>query len=267
MPTYCTISGSNKLMTKLYATISGSNKYVPIRYVTVGGVNYIVHKDKTEISTLYTSSTTWKAPTGVTQILLEIVGGGGSGASYTQHRIFVTGGCGGAGGYFKGYVNVTPGTNYTLTVGAGGAGVAINGESGVDGNDGSASKFGSFVTCNGGKKGLSYYNGRSGGAGGTVSLGNNIAKTLYNITGGTGANGEYIYKRDPKDHAGYSGWKTYTSSAKPYYGQGGDGGRTSYNNSTTATFSTGERMAWGHSESGQQGAIKITYYKYGGKYV
>ena len=272
MPTFCEVNGSNRLMIKLYSKIGGSNKYCPKREVTIEGVNYIVHKDKTEVSTLYTKTTNWKAPDGVKQILLEIVGGGGSGASHTQHTTFVTGGCGGAGGYFKGYVNVTPGTNYSLVVGSGGAGVPINGESGIDGNDGSASKFGSFVTCDGGKKGVSYYTTidgirAHGGNGGAVTLGSNIAQVLINQPGEAGHAGEYIYKRDPKYHAGNSGWRTHTSSSKPYYGKGGDGGRTSFNSYTDATFDNGDNMSAGHSESGAPGAIKITYYKYGGKYV
>ena len=115
---------------------------------------------------------------------------------------------------------------------------------------------------------MSYYHGYTGGSGGTVSLGNNIAKTLYNITGTDGGNG-YKVTNDSAiiGYGGSSGWRSYTSSAKPYYGRGGNGGRTSYNNSSTNTFSTGEPNNHGWSESGQQGAIKITYYKYGGKYV
>ena len=67
----------------------------------------------------FTSTSTWVAPTGVTSIdYLVIAGGGGGGSSGGNGG----GGGGGAGGFLTGTgQSVTPGTSYTITIGAGGA--------------------------------------------------------------------------------------------------------------------------------------------------
>ena len=86
-----------------------------------------------------------------TRILIELTGGSGSGgASYGSGN---AGTGGGAGAYNKFYVPVTPNTNYTLVVGAGGVSVGqgISGP-GNHGNDGVDSSFGG-VTVGGGKGG------------------------------------------------------------------------------------------------------------------
>jgi len=72
-------------------------------------------KKYTVVST-FTASGSWTAPTKVTSVsYLVVAGGGGGGGS--------NGGGGGAGGYRTGTnLAVTPGTSYTVTVGAGGAG-------------------------------------------------------------------------------------------------------------------------------------------------
>ena len=73
------------------------------------------------VSTSFTASGYWTAPAGVTQVDYLVVaggaGGGGNGAS----------GGGGAGGFRTGTaLTVVPGTTYAVTVGAGGAGGAVN---------------------------------------------------------------------------------------------------------------------------------------------
>ena len=68
----------------------------------------------TTIFEMFTSTTNWTAPTGVTEIEYLVVGGGAGGACL--------GGGGGAGGFRTGSgFAVTPGTTYTVTVGGGGA--------------------------------------------------------------------------------------------------------------------------------------------------
>ena len=63
----------------------------------------------------FTASGTWTAPTGVTQVEYLVVAGGGGGG--------MAGGGGGAGGLLTATgLSVTPGTSYTVTVGAGGTG-------------------------------------------------------------------------------------------------------------------------------------------------
>jgi hypothetical protein len=83
----------------------------------------------------FTSSTTWTAPVGVTNVKYTIVGGGGGGgsSSYTQtststYSIFHPGGGAGAE-VSRGYTDVNPGTPYLVEVGAGGIGSIANANS------------------------------------------------------------------------------------------------------------------------------------------
>ena len=69
-----------------------------------------------------TSSGSWTAPAGVTSVTVEVWGGGGAGGGQDQGSD--GGGGGGGGGYSKkNTVTVIPGNSYTVSVGAGGAGV------------------------------------------------------------------------------------------------------------------------------------------------
>jgi hypothetical protein len=106
-------------------------------------------------------STTWTAPTGVTQVKVLVVGAGG-GNNYLNSCCYSNGG---TGGLAYGFVTVVPGTSYTVTVGAGGTGIASG--SGTS-NPGGSSSFGSLISATGGS-------------------GTNIAGS--NVTNGTGSNG------------------------------------------------------------------------------
>ena len=110
------------------------------------------------------ANTTWTAPAGVTSVEVLAVAGGGGGGS--QH-----GGGGGAGGLiYRSNYTVTPGSTYTVTVGAGGAGGTVNGNAGTNGSN---SVF-AALTAVGGGGGGGWANGpagassvgRSGGSGG-----------------------------------------------------------------------------------------------------
>jgi len=100
---------------------------------------------------LYTSGTsTWTAPTGVSQVRVTCFGGG-SGGNQTNAD-------GGFGGVATGIYTVVPGTGYTVTVGAGSAGAVGFGSSG------GTSSFSSFCSATGGGMYPSATNG-SGTAG------------------------------------------------------------------------------------------------------
>jgi hypothetical protein len=88
-----------------------------------------------------TGSTTWTAPTGVTQVKVLVVAAGGG-------NFYINGCCysiGWGGGVAFGFVTVTPGTGYTVTVGTGGTAVA----SGTS-NAGGSSSFGALISATGG---------------------------------------------------------------------------------------------------------------------
>ena len=133
---------------------------------------------------------------------LVVAGGAGGGWAY--------GGGGGAGGYKTNYggtaLGITAATNYTLTVGAGGAGST---QSGVKGGSGSNSVFGTITSTGGGGGGsdatIAGANGGSGG-GGTYTGG----------AGGTGISGQ--------GHDGGSGSPNVSSGNAAAGGGGGAGG-------------------------------------------
>ena len=131
-------------------------------------------------SQLFTASGTWTAPTGVTRVRVWCVGAGAGGSLYT-------GACGGlayggAGGVSVGVYTVSPGTGYTVTVGAGGAGV-----SNTTGGSGGTTSFGGVISATGGSGGNS--------AGGTLTNGSSGAGssgTVYNSSVVSGGQAAYI---------------------------------------------------------------------------
>lgn len=82
---------------------------------TYFGVRNFANADSYTVDS-FISTSTWTAPAGITSIQLLMVGGGGAGGSGGQG-----GGGGGGAVYYNANVAVTPGTSYTITVGAGGA--------------------------------------------------------------------------------------------------------------------------------------------------
>ena len=113
---------------------------------------------------IFTSSTTWTAPTGATSVEYLVVAGGGGGGGANWNG---TGG-GGAGGFRIGAgYSVTAGNTYTVTVGSGGNGGS--GPAGSNGSNGSNSVFDN-ITSNGG-----------GGGGAGVSTSSPLAGRLSHI--------------------------------------------------------------------------------------
>lgn len=117
---------------------------------------------------------TFTVPNNVTKIRARVVGGGGGGRQN---------GAGAAGGgYAHGEFTVTPGTNYTVTVGAGGVGNATTP------TDGGTSSFGALISATGGGAAIALGGAVGGvGTGGDFqakggSVGNNAA-----YGGGAGA--------------------------------------------------------------------------------
>jgi len=92
---------------------------------------------------IYSSGSTWTAPTGVYSVVVEMWGGGGGGGAgfRTGSNTLKGGGGGASGAYITGEVEVVPGTTYQITIGSGGTpgyyiddspNISITGSSGGD---------------------------------------------------------------------------------------------------------------------------------------
>jgi hypothetical protein len=131
-------------------------------------------------------------PAGITKIMVECWGAGGGGSNYTywQGSGNITDNLGGGGGgYGKSIFTVTPGTNYLVTVGLGGA---FN-------NAGGNSSFGSLIISNGG---ASLYSAGGGPPPMSFFSAGGTSNGQINIQGGAG----YVYASvSPTATTGISG--------------------------------------------------------------
>ena len=118
---------------------------------------------------------TWICPTGITQVEVLIVGGGGGNSDGSTGD--KAGGAG--GGCIRALLQVNPGTSYTVTVGAGGAGstTAAGTTGGTSSLVGSAAGSAPAVniTATGGTGGNQL--GPTGGAGGNATINGNTVAT------------------------------------------------------------------------------------------
>lgn len=217
----------------------------------------------------FTSSGTWTAPAGITSVDVEVWGGGGAGGGQNQNS---DGGGGGGGGAYskKLSIAVVPGNNYTVTVGAGGAGVTSG-----TGNTGGDSYFinATTVMAKGGVGGQpSTGSPPAGGLGGAAATG--VGDVKY--SGGNGGRG-----RDSGTGRGGPGgssagtgangtdgpdpYSTMTAAAAPVGGGiGGDGGNTGDDGNAPASGRGGGGGGSGEGSSmiggaGAGGQVLITY--------
>lgn len=167
--------------------------------------------------------------------VLVVAGGGAGGGNL--------GGGGGAGGViYNSAYQLTNAAAVTVTVGAGGAGVRGS-QSGVQGNDGSNSVFGSLTAIGGGGagSGTNAIAGRNGGSGGGAS-GYNVA------AGGIGTAGQ-----------GFNGGSG--GGGSPFYGGGGGGGASEAGD---PGVDGNAPVAAGHGGDGLPFSILGTTYYFGG---
>jgi len=166
----------------------------------------------------FTSSGAWTRPTGITKVIVEVQGGGGSG-NRSAAQDYDTGGSG--GGYAKKFIDVSSVTASVITIGAGGT-VVTTTAVGVDGGDSSwvdtASGGSSTVT---GVKGVggttSQFTPTTGGlgTGGDVNIQGGAGNSMYLGGGGGSMLGQ----------GGWNGWNTRASpTAGVGYGSGGGAG-------------------------------------------
>lgn len=132
-----------------------------MRYNTTSGQVEVYNGSWIQLSTNYSVE------------VIMVGGGGGGGAS--ANVSYGGGGGGGGGGYQENVVTVTPGTAYSLVVGAGGAGASISATGGSDGS--STTGFGNTA--------------RGGGGGGSYT--GSWAPTNAVATGGGGGRDQSVY--------------------------------------------------------------------------
>lgn len=163
---------------------NGSPGIVVVRYVAI----------KPKVSVLFTQTSSWTVPIGVTSVDVLVVAGGGGGG-YDQG-----GGGGGGGVVYCSNVPVTAGQKYNITVGAGGGGSSSASSKGASGANST------FALSSGGgyNGGLTAYGGGGGGS-------------LSSKPGTDGGSGGGAAGSD----------SSYSNSAggnSNFYGQGFDGG-------------------------------------------
>ena len=183
---------------------------------------YIIHT--------FFASGTFTPTANLTAEYLVVAGGGGGGR---------LGGGGGAGGYLTGTTSVTSGTNYTVTVGSGGAG---SNSRAVDGVSGTSSVFSAISTSGGGGGGSNNRVGSNGGSGGGGAEGaaGGTGVSGQGFAGGAGASVNWLGGGGGASQTGFSG----VSSVK-----GGDGG-AGLSSTITGTSITRAGGGGGGAESG-----------------
>ena len=184
---------------------SGTVAWVSTSTLGFGGSSSVNHGMQD-----FDSSGTWTAPAGVTSVMVE-AWGGGSGASGNSGSADVNG-TGGA--YGKSILSVTPGTTYTITVGAGGLGtqsqtIPAGGNSSfsslmlVPGGDSATSPVGLSVYSPNISQNPNSPNGGLGSPNGGLSSSGGPSATLNGSAPGGG--GVFYYFSAGNQHANYLG--------------------------------------------------------------
>jgi len=169
----------------------------------------------------------WVCPDGITRIRGELAGGGGSGASAASLQR----GLGGSASVPTSFTyDVTPGVNYTITVGKGGDETAPS----------------SVTPSNNGDASNAFGHTGAGGIGGA-------REGIVNGNGTAGANGELGGTGDATA-GGNTSFGEYGGSAGTGDGAGGGGGATHYGGSS------GDPAYFGKGGAGADGIVRITSY-------
>ncbi len=182
---------------------------------------------------IFIASGTFTVPANVTQVEVEIVGGGGPGGpssdgSGSGNSAGTAGGGGGAGGYaYRRISGLTAGLAIAVTVGAGGAAVTtVN----VPGPAGGTSSFGSYAYSTGGGAGPSGLNAY--GVGGPGGQGNGGDLNIAGQSGGAGGPPPtysanlplYTWNKGGIPARGFGTFPSYgTATGGSGYGPGGSG--------------------------------------------
>lgn len=153
-------------------------------------------------------SYTWKVPPGVTNICVEVWGGGASGSTF---------GGGGGGGYGYQCFNVIPNTDYNIIVGSGGP----SGNPSIQQSYGETSSFGNLISASGGTPSLSTSSAGIGGSSSAIFSIQGNSGLIPNLNGGNGNGG----------NGGNGGPGGVSNGGYGNSPGGGGGGNPNYNNS------------------------------------
>ena len=182
---------------------------------------------------VFTSSGTWTRPTGITKVMVEVLGAGGGGRRMDGSPY--NGQSGGAGAYTKTILDVSSISSATITIGSGGSAGGNN----VDGGNGGFSSWAdgtNTLTCNGGEGGLS----------------TNIIKSAATASGSY----DFYIEGQP------AGRGTDQHGGSTIYGTGGIGGGTS--TPVTRGYGYGSGGAGARlvaAQPGADGIVIVTEYK------
>ena len=182
----------------------------------------------------FTSSGTWTKPPGATFVYVEVIGGGGGGASGTRNAVGQNA-CGGRGGAGAGNCTrtipaVLLGNTVTVTVGAGGTGGAAQTADSTLGNPGTGggtSSFGTFVfsgNANNGARANANLTDSQGAVQFTFDHTGNGAIPGYSYAGRAYTNSYYIDGRQNAKGAGSGGSGNGVASNETLGDAGGSGG-------------------------------------------
>lgn len=216
---------------------------------------------------IFTSSDTWTCPAGVTTATIRCWGGGGAGGGGS---VSGAAGGGGAGGSFAtSSISVTPGNNYTVTVGAGGSPDTTPSTNGAT-HPGGDSWFGTTgtVLAQGGAGGGDRSSSGNGTAG-SGSTASSVGTTLY--AGGSGAAGSSGSIGGGggggagTTGAGGSASGSTAGSGTPFFGGAGTIGTNGSNASTASLYGGGGGGARANSNTdrvggaGAAGRVEVEY--------
>ena len=200
LPSWISLNSNSGALTGIAPEISSDTTY-SFNITASDGVNTSSRSFNIVVSNLV-------SPTSVEYFL---IGGGASGAKGTPGACYGAGG--GAGGYYTGTTSITPGTQYTFTVGSGGVGSTAT-NSKQNGSPTSALGF----TGGGGIAGFSGPGTTgSGGISGSPQSNGGVTYTVQNSSGGGGAGGAGTVPN------GGPGVSSSITGVSLFYGGGGGG--------------------------------------------
>lgn len=210
----------------------------------------------------FLASGTFTPTQNITSDILVIAGGGSGGNGGNAGGA----GGGGAGGLLVHTSQSLTVQNYTVTVGAGGAGVSLTGGDGLKGNNGSNSQFGSLTASVGGGAGggarsgdkTTYAPGNSGGSGGGSSQWNATGADIPGgtATSGQGNNGGALTGLNGTSRGGAGGGGASAVGASvAVYGAGAGGAGSSAYSSWASATNTGVSGSYAGGGGGSAVAI------------